>query len=364
MEWLYRRIGSRRLRMSLIIKPLKAFHGDSILLSFDDNGTTRNILIDGGPGNTYSKPPKALKNEIEQIEKRGENIDLLVITHIDDDHIGGIISIFEYEDPNLDKIKKVWFNSGELISTFFKTRVDPKRENPLILISDPDMSINQGITLENSLKMMNCWEREVIYSGCDTVRFYGSNIIILSPNKKGLRKLNKKWEKEEEGEVDLTGDYSDYKIPISKLITRRFKEDKSVPNESSISFLFECQGKKILFLADSYPSVAAGSIKKLGYSSGKKLELDMVKIAHHGSKRNISPGLLKLIKCRNYLISTNGQMHGFPDKEAMARIIAANKEKTCFYFNYDIAEDIFLPEDYRYFDFECKFLNSEGIELF
>jgi hypothetical protein len=73
-----------------MIKPLKAFHGDSILVSFDDNGTTRNILIDGGPGNTYSKPPKALKREIEKIEKRGENIDLLVITHID-----GIISMFE-----------------------------------------------------------------------------------------------------------------------------------------------------------------------------------------------------------------------------------------------------------------------------
>lgn len=349
--------------MSVKIKPLESFHGDSILVSFDDKGTTRNILIDGGPGNTYSKPPKALKREIEKIEKSGENIDLLVITHVDDDHIGGIIRIFEYEDPNLDKIQKVWFNSGDLISKFFKTKVDPGRENPLILRSDPDMSIKQGITLENSLKKMNCWEREVIYSGRDTVRFYGSNINILSPNKKGLRKLNKKWEKEEEGEVDLAGDYTDYKIPISKLITRRFKEDKSVPNESSISFLFECQGKKILFLADAHPSVAAGSIKKLGYSSRKKLELDMVKIAHHGSRRNISPGLLKLIKCRNYLISTNGKRYGLPDKEAMARIISANKKKTCIYFNYDIAGDIFLPEDYRDFDFECKFLNSEEMEL-
>jgi hypothetical protein len=72
---------------------------------------------------------------------------------------------------------------------------------------------------------------------------------------------------------------------------------------------------------------------------------------------------LDLIKCNNYLISTNGRRYGLPDKEAMARIIAANKEKTCIYFNYDIAGDIFLPEDYRDFDFECKVLNSEEIEL-
>ncbi len=65
--------------MSLKIKPLKAFHGDSILVSFDDKGITRNILIDGGPKNTYSKPPKSLKNEIEQIKRRGGNTAILIL---------------------------------------------------------------------------------------------------------------------------------------------------------------------------------------------------------------------------------------------------------------------------------------------
>ena len=32
--------------MSIKIKPLEAFHGDSILLSFDENGITRNILTE------------------------------------------------------------------------------------------------------------------------------------------------------------------------------------------------------------------------------------------------------------------------------------------------------------------------------
>jgi len=333
------------------------------LLSFDDKGTTRNILIDGGPGNTYSKPPKTLKNEIEQIKRKGENIDLLVITHIDDDHIGGVIRMFEDEGPHLDLIKKVWFNSGELISTFFETEVEPKRENPLILRSDPELSIKQGITLEHFLKERNCWKQRVIHSGNEVVRFFDSQIIILSPNEKGLEELNEKWEKEG-GEVYLSGDHTDYEVPLSELVKRPFVEDSSVPNESSISFLFEFQGKKILFLADSHPSVVTESLKKLGYSPGKRLELDLVKVPHHGSRKNISPELLELIKCNNYLISTNGKKYGLPDKESIARIIAANEERTCLFFNYDIAEDIFLPEDYRDSDFECKFLNSEGIELF
>jgi beta-lactamase superfamily II metal-dependent hydrolase len=347
--------------MSLRIKPLQAFEGDSLLLSFDDNGTTRNILIDGGPGNTYSKPPKALKNEIEQIKGRGDSIDLLVITHIDDDHIGGIIRVFG-DNPKPDIIKKVWFNSGELISNFFKTEVDKSRENSLDLKGDRDLSIKQGITLENFLKKMTCWEQKVIHSGDKVVRFFDSQITILSPNEKGLEELNKKWETEG-GKKYLSGDHSDYKVPISELVEKSFKEDSSIPNESSISFLFEFQGKKILFLADSHPSVVAESLKKLGYSPGKKLGLDLVKISHHSSRKNTSPGLLELIKCNKYLISTNGKEHGLPDKEAMARIIAANKERTCIYFNYDIAGDIFLPEDYRDFDFEWKYLSSKGIEL-
>jgi beta-lactamase superfamily II metal-dependent hydrolase len=354
---------SLRLRMSLTVKPLKAFHGDSILVSFDDNnGTTRNILIDGGPGNTYAKPPHALKNEIEQIKERGESINLLVITHIDDDHIGGIIKMFEYEEINLDIVKKVWFNSGELISAFFKQPIETDRDCHLTLKSNPYASIEQGITLEKSLTDMNCWDRRVIHSGCETVPFHGSIITILSPNEQGLKKLNEKWETEV-GEVYTAGDHSDYEIPISELITRPFRGDNSTPNKSSISFLFEYLGKKILFLADSHPTVVKKSLNSLGYSTRNKLEVDMIKVSHHGSRRNISRGLLKIIKCKNYLISTNALMHGLPDKEAIARIIAANREKTCLYFNYDIGEEIFLPEDLSDYNFEWKYLDSKGIEL-
>ena len=286
----------------------------------------------------------------------------MVITHVDDDHIGGIIRMFEYADPNLDKIQKVWFNSGELISTFFKTKIDPQRECPIILKRDRELSVKQGITLEKLLKKRGYLEPEVIYAGCDAVQFYDSKITILSPDRTGLEKLNKQWETEK-GDVLLSREPCDYKTPISQLKDKPFVEDQSVPNESSISFLFEYRGKKILFLADSHPSVAAGSIKKIGYSPGKKLGLDLVKIAHHSSRKNTCPGLLELIKCNNYLISTNGKRHGLPDKEAMARIIAANKKRTYIYFNYDIAGDIFMPEDYRNFNFECRFLNSEEIEI-
>jgi beta-lactamase superfamily II metal-dependent hydrolase len=350
--------------MSLKIKSLKAYQGDSILISFSDkdNGTTRNILIDGGPEITYSKEPKTLKNEIGQIKEKNENIDLLVITHIDDDHIGGILSMFEDKDNNKDFIKEVWFNSGGLISSHFGSDIGAKRDCRLTLNGNKYLSAQQGVSLENSLKKLNCWEQQVIFSGSNPVIFYGSIIRILSPNEEGLKELNDKWEKECK-DTFLSGKSRDYKYSISELIERPFKEDSSVPNRSSISFLFEYRGKKILMLGDSLPSVVTKTIKSMGYSSMKKLEIDLVKVSHHGSRKNISPELLDLIKCTKYLICTDGSQYGLPDKESMARIIASNDDKTCIYFNYDIYGDIFTEEDHKKFDFELKYLDKEVIEL-
>lgn len=351
--------------MSLNIKLLEAFNGDAILVSFDDNGKTRNILIDGGTGKTYSKQPKTLKSLLEQLKEKDENIDLLVITHIDDDHIGGIVRMFQKEKNNLDVIKKVWFNSGELISNFFDTRTDKKREYALGLTEGSFLSVRQGMTLEKKLKELDCWDRQVIFTGCPAFDFHGSRITILSPDKTGLKKLNDNWqtEKTKIGNLFLGAPSHDYDKPVSQLAEGPFAEDRSVPNQSSISFLFEYGGKKALFLGDAHPSVVAGSIKNLCSPPENKLEVDLVKVAHHSSRRNTSPELLELIKCKNYLISTDGTKHGLPDKEAMARIIALNKEKTGLLFNYDIAQKIFLPEDYREFNFDCKYLNNQPIDL-
>ncbi|WP_046405244.1 MBL fold metallo-hydrolase, partial [Odoribacter sp. N15.MGS-14] len=105
---------------SVELKLLPVSNGDSIHLRFSDqDGIMRNILIDGGPAKAYeylnSKKKKeegALKELINFIRAKNEQIDLLILTHIDDDHIGGILRWFE-DSLNLnDLVKEVWFNSG------------------------------------------------------------------------------------------------------------------------------------------------------------------------------------------------------------------------------------------------------------
>ena len=70
----------------------------------------------------------------------------------------------------------------------------------------------------------------------------------------------------------------------------------------------------------------------------------MTKISHHGSRKNTSNELLELIKCRKFLISTDGKQHYHPDKESLSRIICS-QERPCLIFNYDVYNKIFSKEE-------------------
>lgn len=132
----------------LNIKMLKAFSGDSFIISFNDgNGKNTNILIDGGVARTY----RTLKREIEDIEKRDEVIDLLIITHTDSDHIGGILKFFQDESINHILVKKVLFNSANSLSKYFNT--EPIKEKEITLSpSNCECSYREGNSLEGYLK--------------------------------------------------------------------------------------------------------------------------------------------------------------------------------------------------------------------
>ena len=86
------------------IKCLPARYGDSFLINICDGTKQYNILIDCGLKDTYNE---FIKKELVSIKK----IDLLVLTHIDDDHINGAIELFQDADI-IDNIviDNIWFN--------------------------------------------------------------------------------------------------------------------------------------------------------------------------------------------------------------------------------------------------------------
>lgn len=322
--------------MTTEIKVLKAFHGDCILIkTFDDQGSPFNILIDGGPSKTYKY---TLRDEIKNIKV----IHLLILTHIDSDHIAGFLRFFKSSKFDDIEIKKYWFNGPNLLR----------------ISNSFEISYKQGKTLEELLLQKNepkeKWEEQIYYTGNELKLSPGINCKILSPTKDVLDSLYEEWPEITKDIVEklkatpISGGTSTQisKGDLEILALQPFKPSKKIKddlaNSSSIAFILELPDTSILLLGDARTEIIERSLREFNYSEEHPVEVDFVKVSHHGSKNNTSTAMLDLIKSEHFIISTNG---GFgrtshPDREIIARIIYhPNRDfirKRTIYFNYPL----------------------------
>ena len=339
------------------IKFLQAYNGDSIWISFLENDIPRNIIIDGGIGDTYENNLKRkgdLFKVIEHIKNNEQKIDLLVMTHFDDDHIGGLLRWLNKDKEAPKLINKVWFNSGKEIAK--ELAIEENQDlNIEIKEGEEDFytSTKQGIKFEEYLSKNQLWDGKIIKQG-NEIDFLGLKFKILSPNIESLKNLLELYKKEEDyftssGEFDFETSLKDF-IEEESNPKFKFKEDKSIPNGSSIAFVMECQGKNFLFLGDAYPSVVIEGLNKFDIDKENFLQAELIKISHHGSKHNTNSELLSIIKTDNYFISSNATKHGLPNKRTVARIIK-NNQNANIHFNYDIGAKIITDEDFNDFEY-------------
>lgn len=301
----------------MTIKFLDAGCGDAIHIRFlGKDGGYHNILIDGGveQGDVYVQ---GIREEIVQIISRNEIIDLWIITHIDNDHVGGILRFIK-DTPVVSQI--------DLKKTIFWYNYSDKDFE--VGIKDSNLkSVRQGITLREYL-LEKSFVNEFITDKLGTIEFYGISLTILSPSAEKLEKLVDKWRKSEiqivkaESSSKKAGKITDYNIPIEEFDFDDYEEDASVENGSSIAFLLRYGNDNILFLSDSHPSTVVSALLKLGYNERNKITAKYTQIAHHGSKFNTSDQLLQLIDCGNFVISADGyNKHCLPNKKTLARVI-------------------------------------------
>ena len=328
------------------LKILPAYNGDCFLLSY----SKINILIDGGPPRAYQR---FVKSEISEIFSKNESLDLLIITHIDDDHIGGIINFFSDETMDLNNVKQVWFNHPSLLGKIYSF---PKYS--LISTNHKELSFRQGETLKKHLRKLNIWRLEYLISTITPMYFIGAKFFILSPRKNDLEKLFEVWPPKEDVNLNLSGSYLNQGTnSLKNLVNAKFTEDSSLTNKSSIAFIIFVEKINILFLSDSHPSVIVNSLINLGYSKSNKLFVNYMLVAHHGSKLNTNLELLSLITCQNFIISADGKNDLTPSKECLAKLIAS-QDKSCLYFTHksDLITKMFDETDYTNYKFSIKYL--------
>jgi beta-lactamase superfamily II metal-dependent hydrolase len=348
------------------IRFLKAFHGDSILLSFKDpEKINRNILIDGGPSQTFNlknkktqrKEPGELQIAIDKINELNEKIDLLILTHIDDDHIKGLLNWFEDKDFSKELIGEIWFNSGKLIAEYFQKPENPQNNIDINISEGTDTSTTQAVKFENYINKKGInWQRRIIKAE-DKIDRFGLNFRILSPTIDKLQLLLNKYE--EDGHDLSTSKDNDYNLSIIEHLAKdEFEEDISVPNGSSISFIISFNSENFLFLADAHPTVIIQGLNHFKYTEVNPLKAKFVKLSHHGSKKNTNIELLKLIESENYIISTNGDMHSLPDKQCLSRIIDMNPNVNLLFNYFELYPQIFSYKDFIDFKFFVNDINK------
>ena len=330
--------------MIFSLEVLQAKHGDCLILHFGNKKDPNIIVVDGGPGGVYTKYLKPRLLEIKQSisDLKPLPIYMVMISHLDDDHANGICMMFDEmvslkEDggKKLFKVKHAWFNTFDDIignievpnvaSASASSAADESSVPDYIKELDYEpltaviASTSQGRQLRNSSKPLSLTVNSP-FTGLSSKKIKlvrgdskesrvsrdGIKITVVSPDQERIEKLQEKWDKDLK-EAKKKGDPNIFYASISSMDTSPF-------NLSSIACLVEYKGKKVLLTGDGRSDhILEGLKKNKLLSSTGKLHVDILKMPHHGSIRNLSPEFLINVTADNYVISADGK-HDNPDQ--------------------------------------------------
>ena len=392
------------------IEMLPAAHGDSLWITYGSPDDPRYILIDGGIRYTY----KNLRERILALPPGHRRLELLIITHVDADHIEGCIRLLQDKKLGLD-IREIWFNGQPQLDGL----PDPARIDMLGAKQGEFLGalIRQYETLAGRPVWNSSFDGKAVMvpetGDLISKDFDGLKLTIVSPGLDQLLELNTEWVKVikdagfEPGDVDealrrLAGrsdlaapdvlggeeetDESEFddasdNIEIGDMLgggesNAEFGSDSSPANGSSIAVIAEWEGKRYLLSGDAYAPVMAASLKRWmaqeSLAKGSQVNtvgLELFKLPHHGSVSNISKELLALIKCRRYLFSTSGKHFGHPHDRTVELILEKHRArgKAQLFFNYHSGrtERWGDPADplAKLYDYEAYFPTGLAVEV-
>ena len=358
----------------------RARKGDCLLLHFGSAGNPGLVIIDGGPKAVYVPHlrPRLMKiREMRGLELHQPlPVDLLMVSHVDDDHIQGILDLTaELRDAvgaPLVRVRRFWHNSFDAIvgknpaeltagvaAQFGTAALEGDLPDDATIEvgddEDPEVaestlkvlaSIPQGFRLrldaealefplnpQVSGKLIMASDKPLAVTG-------GLTFTVAGPMQPELLKLQKKhddWLKKlaEEG-----------KKPEDVLAAF---VDPSVPNLSSLVVLAKAGGKTMLLTGDARGDKILKGLEAIGaIDPGGTLHVDLLKVPHHGSSNNVAPVFFERITADHYVFSGNGE-HGNPERETLEMLFdARGTEPFHLHLTYPIDEtDVERKKDWE-----------------
>jgi len=319
------------------VELLPAAHGDSIWIEYGTEPELHRILIDGGPAHTYES---GLRRRIAALGGAECKLDLMVVTHIDADHIDGALILLQELDELNVGIDELWFNGWDQL---------PKKAGARAAYAPLQGEFLGGlITVDPELE--GIWNQEFDHEAVvvpddgdednllPEIQLDGdAKLILLGPGERELHRLRSRWSSairdftpgDVEEALRRLEERRQYQPPAAPAIyaPAQYGSDRSPANGSSISFVFERDDVAILFAGDAHARSLALSLERLAAQRRvNKVRFDAVKLPHHGSMGNVTEDWLKRVDCERWLISTNGDVFHHPDVET-AELVARHCQK-------------------------------------
>lgn len=330
--------------MQLLYHNIPVDNGDCHFIRLIDGEDQYVIMVDCG---SFNNP---VQTYIESECRK--HIDILVITHIDDDHIKGVITMLnKYKDDDVFQIDKIWFNSYQSTGEEETRKLTPEETEVILRLKSDlkhklkpytgEISTNQSMTLAETIlslpKYEKAWNLRAITTSTPVQRLgRWGKISFVSPSPERLKDLMKdyaKWiyehlyrklganEKYEGSEniFEILVRYADVnkhilsegQVSAAETLTEYLLREKSKPsrlddsptNGSSIAFVWKKGRHRILMLGDAWADEVTRGLLK-AFSKGRyPLLFDFVKVSHHASAANTTSTLLDHIESMDWFIS-------------------------------------------------------------
>jgi len=286
-----------------------------------------------------------------------------MVSHVDSDHISGVLDLFKHlRSPTLDKVCRVaqlWHNSfDDVLGNDDEELVSKLIAPPPGSTGDPDVaavvaSVGQGRQLRLDAEALGIAANQP-FTGRLVLAQKGPAVAIpvapaaagltfkvLAPDIPRVRDYQKKWR---EFLVDKK---------LAEVEAAAF-DDKSAFNLASIVVLAEHGGRKVLLTGDARGDFVVNGLVEAGllgadaafperregqspaaFKAAQEaaearevtpFHLDVLKVPHHGSDRNVTTGFFRRVPADHYVISANGKHHN-PDPPTLRMIAEARGDE-------------------------------------
>jgi hypothetical protein len=307
----------------------------------------RRILVDAGPAHTYPVVRERLA-ALAPDEHGERRIELLIVTHVDGDHIEGVVRLLQDRALRL-RFGDIWFNGWAQLARHGDgaagDTLGPTQGEFLDALIDAEgLPANEAFGGEPVVVPAAGPLPTVTLAG-------GLRLTVVSPGPPELDALRRQWDKVVRDAGFEPGDHDEALERLRRRAALRVPDeppdrlgpgdataDNSVANGSSIAVVLEHEDGRLLLAGDAHaPVLERGLARWEGAGAGGRLPLDALKLAHHGSRANLTVDLLDRLDCRRFLVSTNGAKFGHPDRAAVELLLAEAAGEPEVWFNHRCA---------------------------